>query len=240
MGELTNLMLAEAVPVAAERLPALEEYARLLSEWNRRMDLTSVQDADAPSRHFLDSLLPLKETGYFFPGAKLIDVGTGAGFPGLAIAVARPDMQITLLEAQGKRCAFLNAVKDALALDNVLVANDRAEVLGRSDAHRERYDLAVARAVAAMNVLLEYLLPFVKPGGYALCWKGPALRDEWKDGAAAAKKLGGEAREPAVLRSPALAGERLLAPVYKAYPIAPQFPRKNGMPAKRPLKSDET
>ena len=239
MGELTRLMLADGIPIAADRLPALEEYARLLSEWNRRMDLTSVQDADAPARHFLDSLLPLKETDYFFPGASLIDVGTGAGFPGLAIAVARPDLRVTLLEAQGKRCAFLNAVKDALGLDNALVVNDRAEVLGRADGHRERYDLAAARAVAAMNVLLEYLLPFVKPGGYALCWKGPAVRDEWRDGEAAARKMGGQARQPVALRSPFLAGERLLVPVYKTNPIAPQFPRKNGMPAKRPLRCDE-
>lgn len=239
MADMKALLLGAGVPIAPDRIDALSVYHDLLMDWNRRMDLTSVPDAELARRHFLDSLLPLKETDYFFPGASLIDVGTGAGFPGLAIAVARPDLRVTLLEAQGKRCAFLNAVKDALGLDNALVVNDRAEVLGRADEHRERYDLAAARAVAAMNVLLEYLLPFVKPGGYALCWKGPAVRDEWRDGEAAARKMGGQARQPVALRSPFLAGERLLVPVYKTNPIAPQFPRKNGMPAKRPLRCDK-
>lgn len=238
MGELTRLMQAENMPIAADRLALLEEYNRMLADWNRRMDLTSVPDAEAPRRHFLDSLLPLKETEFFFPGARVIDVGTGAGFPGLAFAAARADLKVTLLEAQGKRCAFLNAVKEALGLGNVEVINQRAEVLGRDDKHREQYDLAVARAVAGLNVLLEYLLPFVKVGGWALCWKGPGVQEEWTDGQAAAGKLGGRADNPLLLRSAELSGERLLVPVLKEAAIAPQFPRKNGMPAKRPLRDD--
>ena len=235
MSDMKKLLFGAGVPIATDRMDALNMYHDLLIDWNTRMDLTSVPDAEIARRHFLDSLLPLTNAVYFPERLHIIDVGTGAGFPGLALAIARPDFSVTLLEAQGKRCQFLRAVCDEIKLKNVSVIQERAEALGRAEGHREAYDRAVARAVAPLNVLCEYLLPFVKPGGYALCWKGPAVSDEMEDGAAAARKLGGSVEAPVTL---AWEGENhLLIPVRKTETTLPQYPRKNGIPAKRPLKS---
>lgn len=213
----------------------LEKYLALLIEWNRQMDLTSVPDHEMAERHFVDSLLPLTIENLFPEKCTLIDVGTGAGFPGLVLAAARPDMQVTLLEAQQKRCTFLKAVCDALQLENVTIIHDRAETLGRNDAHREMYSRAVARAVAPMNVLCEYLLPFVQPGGKAVCWKGPQVEQEKADGNAAARKLGGSD----IVVLPVQQGGHVVACVEKTEKTLPQYPRKNGIPTKRPLKADK-
>ena len=237
MADMKELLLDAGVPVAADRIDALNVYHDLLTDWNTRMDLTSVPDAEIARRHFLDSLLPLTKTEFFPEGLRLIDVGTGAGFPGLALAIARPDFTVTLLEAQGKRCQFLNAVCEALRLRNVTVIQDRAEVLGRAEGHREAYDRAVARAVAPLNVLCEYLLPFVRVGGYALCWKGPNVTEEMEDGSAAAEKLGGALEAP--VSFPWENENHLLSPIRKIETTLPQYPRKNGIPAKRPLKKDK-
>lgn len=210
-------------------------YKQLLLEWNERMDLTNVPADEVEKRHFKDSLWPLEVENLIPQGARLVDVGTGAGFPGLPIAIARPDTRVTLLEAQGKRCQFLTAVKDALKLENVMIIQDRAENLGRDAAHRERYDIATARAVAPLNVLCEYLLPLVRVGGAALCWKGPAVMNELSDAERAAKLLSGGRPE---LLQPAEQGEytRILVRVPKLHPVSRLYPRKNGTPAKSPLK----
>lgn len=224
-----GLVLSDAV------IARLEKYLELLIEWNRQMDLTSVPENEMAQRHFVDSLLPLKQENLFPEGCSLIDVGTGAGFPGLVLAAARDDMKVTLLEAQQKRCTFLQAVCDKLGLNNVAIIHDRAETLGKTDAHREQYDRAVARAVAPMNVLCEYLLPFVQVGGMAVCWKGPQVEQERTDGNAAAVKMGGS--EMHIL--PTDQGGHVVACVEKTEKTLPQYPRKNGMPAKRPLKADK-
>ena len=237
MADMAKLLLDAGIPISGDRISALNVYLDMLLDWNTRMDLTSVPEAEAASRHFLDSLLPLTLKDYFPQGLRLIDVGTGAGFPGLALAIARPDLRVTLLEAQGKRCAFLQAVCDELRVQNAIVCQERAEVLGRAEGHREAYGLAVARAVAPLNILCEYLLPFVQVGGCALCWKGPALAGEMEDGAAAARKLGGTAEAPITLSLPD--AERVLLPIRKTETTLPQYPRKNGIPAKRPLKKDK-
>ncbi len=235
MRDLGPLLTAAGAPVTGETLEKLNRYGEMLVDWNGRMDLTSVPPEEMGERHFLDSLLPLTAEGLFPPEISVIDVGTGAGFPGLAIAMARPDCRVTLLEAMQKRCQFLRAVCDELKLANARVIQDRAEVLGRSADHRERYDRAVARAVAPLNVLCEYLLPFVKPGGMALCWKGPGAADEMPDGAFAAQALGGEMGD--MLELPWGGARHGVVPILKTGETAPQYPRKNGIPAKRPLKS---
>ena len=186
MPDLREALNKAGISLDAEAVSRLNRYHEMLLDWNTRMDLTSVTEQDMAARHFVDSLLPLTQKDLLPSGIRLIDVGTGAGFPGLALAAARLDFSVTLLEAQGKRCQFLNAVIDDLQLKNVKVIQDRAEVLGQHPDHREQYDRAVARAVAPLNVLCEYLLPFVKVGGYALCWKGPAAGEEGTDGAFAA------------------------------------------------------
>lgn len=239
MADLKGILTGAGLRLSPGALDALEVYRGLLLDWNTRMDLTSVSREDMAARHFLDSLLPLKTEGLFPDGARVIDVGTGAGFPGLPLAIARPDLSVTLLEAQGKRCQFLSAVCGQLGLANVTLVNDRAEVLGRAENHRESYDRALARAVAPLNILCEYLLPFVRVGGRALCWKGPAVGDEQADGEAAAGLLGGALGPLLEMEEPGMDTRHVLAQIYKNQKTLPQYPRKNGLPAKRPLRADK-
>lgn len=239
MADLRNLLLEAGLTLSEAALAGLDTYHALLLEWNEKMDLTSVSQQDMAARHFLDSLLPLKIEGLIPENGRLIDVGTGAGFPGLPLAIARPDLQVTLLEAQGKRCKFLAAVCEKLQLKNVQIINDRAEILGRDEGHRESYDRAVARAVAPLNILCEYLLPFVKENGSALCWKGPAVYDEMKDGQAAAKALGGRMGDIFETPTPRMDTKHIVVQIHKTEKTLPQYPRKNGIPAKRPLKADK-
>ena len=235
MPDLKAQLREADIPITEEAMNALAAYQDMLLEWNTRMDLTSVSGEDMGARHFVDSLLPLTKADLFPESCRLIDVGTGAGFPGLALAIARPQWEVTLLEAQGKRCQFLNAVCEALNIQNVTVIQERAEVLGRDERHREAYDRAIARAVAPLNVLCEYLLPFVKAGGQALCWKGPAAAEEMEDGAFAAESLGGRLGE--LVDMPLRETRHVLAVIEKIEKTPPQYPRKNGIPVKRPLKS---
>ena len=240
MTELRLLLAAAGLELDETALSRLETYHDMLLDWNTRMDLTSVSADRMAARHFLDSLLPLKASGLIPEEGRLIDVGTGAGFPGLPLAIARPSLQVTLLEAQGKRCQFLQAVCQALGLENVTIINDRAENLGRAEGHREGYDRAVARAVAALPVLAEYLLPFVRVGGMALCWKGPAVAGEQADGAAAAARLGGRLLPLVDMEGSGEETGHVIAPMEKIEKTLPLYPRKNGMPAKRPLKADKS
>ena len=240
MTELRLPLAAAGLELDETALSRLETYHDMLLDWNTRMDLTSVSADRMAARHFLDSLLPLKASGLIPEEGRLIDVGTGAGFPGLPLAIARPSLQVTLLEAQGKRCQFLQAVCQALGLENVTIINDRAENLGRTEGHREGYDRAVARAVAALPVLAEYLLPFVRVGGMALCWKGPAVAGEQADGAAAAVRLGGRLLPLVDMEGSGEETGHVIAPMEKTEKTLPLYPRKNGMPAKRPLKADKS
>ena len=240
MTELRLPLATAGLELDETALSRLETYHDMLLDWNTRMDLTSVSADRMAARHFLDSLLPLKASGLIPEEGRLIDVGTGAGFPGLPLAIARPSLQVTLLEAQGKRCQFLQAVCQALGLENVTIINDRAENLGRAEGHREGYDRAVARAVAALPVLAEYLLPFVRAGGMALCWKGPAVAGEQADGAAAAARLGGRLLPLVEMEGSGEETGHVIAPMEKIEKTLPLYPRKNGMPAKRPLKADKS
>lgn len=224
------------VPLSVEKATALAQYLDMLLDWNRRMDLTALSDVDdIIARHFVDSLLPLRIPGLIPEGASLIDVGSGAGFPGLPLAIARPDLSVTLLDAQNKRVGFLRAVIQSLGLRNVQALHGRAEEAAKGIPHRDAYALAVARAVAPLPLLLEYLLPFVAPGGKALCWKGPALETEWEGGLFAAETLGGKLTEPINVSAPEGDRLQLLVPCEKTAPTPSRFPRKVGVAAKRPL-----
>lgn len=222
-----------AIPGLAEKM---RRYHELLMDWNTRMDLTAVTEAEEMlDRHYMDSLMPLTVPGLLPTGGTIIDVGTGAGFPGLPLALACPDAQVTLLDAQQKRLTFLQAVVDELHVDNVTLVHARAEDGARQKELRERFDVAVARAVAPASVLAEYLLPYVKVGGKALFWKGPALTEELESGRRAAFLLGGKVKEPIAYRIPGRDWQHLLLPVEKVRGTARQYPRKAGTPAKEPL-----
>ncbi|MEG2481516.1 MAG: 16S rRNA (guanine(527)-N(7))-methyltransferase RsmG [Clostridia bacterium] len=220
----------------------LARYHAMLCDWNERMNLTGDTDFDlALDRHYADSLAPLAVEGLFLKGASLIDVGSGAGFPGLPLAIARPDLQVTLLDSLTKRLTFLSAVVEELGLHNVRLVHARAEDGGQEAALREKYDIAAARAVASLPVLCELLLPFVRLGGRMICYKGPAAQDELLAGSAAAKLLGGGAIEALPISLPMQPEwQHCLLISQKKQKTARQYPRKAGTPAKLPLGGFDT
>ena len=223
------------IPFPEELPEKLETYCRLLLDWNSRMDLTAdTEEEEILNRHFLDSLAILR-TEFIQPDSMMIDVGTGAGFPGLVLAMARPDLKITLMDAQQKRLNFLEAVILETGTCNAELAHMRAEDGGRDPRYRERFDFAAARALAPMNILCEFLLPFVRTGGYALCWKGPALQEELKSGAKAAEILGGRLEEPVPCEIAGMNWDHRIQPILKILKTAAVYPRKAGTPKSKPL-----
>lgn len=233
--DLAARLTACGIPFDPELPEKLLRYHALLMDWNTRMDLTAVTDeAEMMDRHYVDSLMALR-FGLIPRTGRIIDVGTGAGFPGMPLALACPDVQVTLMDAQQKRLTFLQAVIDELQVRNVTLVHSRAEDGARLPLHREQYDLAVARAVAPLAVLAEYLLPYVRVGGSALCWKGPALQEEMQQGRRAAHLLGGKVEEPISCEFPGRAWQHLLLPIQKKEKTARQYPRKAGTPGKSPL-----
>ena len=188
----------------------LFKYMNILLEWNEKMNLTAITDeSEIISKHFVDSLTILK---YIKNNDKVIDVGTGAGFPGIPLAIFKNNTKFTLLDSINKRINFLNEVKEKIELDNVENLHGRAEDFGQNKAYREQYDVAASRAVAPMHVLLEYLLPFVKVGGMCICMKGPNVSEEIKDIENVAKKLGAQLVETENLKL--LNGEEVELPEF--------------------------
>lgn len=223
--------------LSRRQLYAFETYAGLLVEWNTRFNLTAItRPGDVAVKHFLDSLTCLLAMGA--PGAgRLVDVGSGAGFPGLPIKIACPALRVTLVESTGKKVEFCRHLIGALALKDVEVIHERAEVVGHSDAHRESYDWAVARAVAPLPVLVEYLLPLVRVGGLAIAQKGETGPAEAHAAEAALRMLGGRIRQLIPLHLPRVAETRYLVVVEKDAATPSDYARRPGIPAKRPLGS---
>jgi 16S rRNA (guanine527-N7)-methyltransferase len=216
------------------QLDQFSRYADLLIEWNLRFNLTSIVDPrDIVIKHFLDSLSILSSIP---PGpVKLIDVGAGAGLPGIPIKLLRPDVALTLLEATRKKCDFLKATIDDLQLAEVKVINARAEEAGRMAEHREQYDIALARAVAEMPTLLEYLLPFVQVGGLALAQKSKEVSNDMQRAGLALTTLGGRVSDIVSISVPELNEARYLVVVEKIDRTPEKYPRRTGVPAKKPL-----
>jgi 16S rRNA (guanine527-N7)-methyltransferase len=223
------------VSLAPEQLDQLGRYLALLLEWNERMNLTAVRDPLAIQiRHFLDSLSCLQMMGDV-NGRSLIDVGTGAGFPGLPLKIACPGLQLTLVESVQKKARFLQAVVDELALPDVKIVTERAELLGQHPAYREQYDWAVARAVAKMPVLAEYLLPLCRIGGHMLAQKGESAAIETAVAESAFHILGGANQRLHMVHLPETAEQHYLVVADKMAATPSRYPRRIGIPAKRPL-----
>lgn len=233
-------MLAEKASMAGislspNQLEQLTIYYERLIERNKVVNLTALTSPeDVAVKHMIDSFLAYKQE-YFLSGASLCDVGSGAGFPGLALKIYRPDLQVTLMDSLAKRLAFLQELIDELGLSGVRVCHLRAEDAGRSPAHREKYDVVTARAVARLSVLAEYALPLVKTGGYFVAMKGPKYEEEIVDAKQALQKLNGrlEMVVPAVL--PGLDDGRAILYIKKIAPCSSTYPRRAGIPEKNPL-----
>ncbi|MDI3327751.1 MAG: 16S rRNA (guanine(527)-N(7))-methyltransferase RsmG [Alicyclobacillaceae bacterium] len=214
---------------------ALETYWEALIRANREVNLTSITDREEGFwKHFYDSLAVAVWPGLPESG-RIIDVGTGAGFPGLVLRVVRPGYQLVLLDALQKRIRFLREVCRKLEMPDVEVCHGRAEEFGRMKGRREFFDVAVARAVARLPVLAEYLLPFVRPGGWAVAWKGPEVEEEVREAEGAVRKLGGTVEGVFRYALPGDRGRRSLVVLRKTAPTPPEYPRRPGVPEKRPL-----
>lgn len=213
----------------------LATYERELLEWNEKFNLTAIRGVEGiRTKHFLDSFsctLAWKEQ----TPRRLIDVGTGAGFPGIVLKILYPNMKLTLVESVGKKANFCSRIVQTLGLENVEVLPARAEDVGQNPAHREKYDWAVARAVAALPVLSEYLLPLVKVGGGILAQKGESGPSEVQAAEKAFKILGGRLRQLIKVELPGVADERYLVVIDKFAATPPSYPRKAGIPSKKPL-----
>lgn len=223
------------VHLTGRQVIALTTYERELIEWNQKFNLTAIRDvAGIRTKHFLDSfscVLAWKAN----PPANLIDVGTGAGFPGIPLKIIYPNTKVTLVESVSKKAMFCQHIVSLLGLENVEVVNARAEDLGQMREHREGYDWGIARAVANMRVLSEYLLPLVQVGGTMLAQKGESGPAEVHSAERAIKLLGGEVRQLLPVTLPGVVEERNLVVVYKIATTPPGYPRKPGIPAKKPL-----
>ena len=207
-------------------------FAKLLSEYNQKYNLTAIRDEkEVYIKHFLDSILP---ENYFTNGAKVVEIGSGGGFPSIPLKIVRNDLKFTLIESTGKKCDFLNTAVDKLGFENVEVLNIRAEDGGRSEKLREKFDFAVARAVARLNTLCEYCLPFVKVGGKFIAYKGCA-EEEIEESKNAVKILGGELETVENYFLPEDGGKRTLVIIKKVKPTPEKYPRGRGLERKKPL-----
>ena len=223
------------IHLTSSQITALTFYEQELLEWNKKFNLTAIRDTEGiRTKHFLDSMscaLAWKDR----PPRSLIDVGTGAGFPGMVLKILYPGMALTLMESVGKKASFCQHMVEKLALEEVTVLTARAEEAGQMPLHRERYNWAVARAVANMPVLAELLLPLVRVGGAMVAQKGEGALAEAQSAEKALKLLGGSLRQLIPLTLPGVAEERTLVVVDKITATPPGYPRRAGIPAKKPL-----
>lgn len=211
------------------------KFKDLLIEWNRKMNLTGItEENQIMIKHFLDSLTCLT-TGVIGNDMKIIDVGTGAGFPGIPLKVYHDNLDITLLDSLKKRVRYLEVVCQELGLGGVSVLHGRAEDYGNKEGYRERYDLAVARAVAELSVLCEYCLPFVKVNGYFIAQKGPRAYEEVSKSKKAVDVLGGKIIDTIEVKLPFTDIEHTLVIIKKIRLTPKKYPRKAGTPSKKPL-----
>lgn len=214
------------------------KYFELLTEWNQVMNLTAIIEMpEVVTKHFVDSLLVVKVLdGIRTETYSCIDVGTGAGFPGIPLKIAFPQLQITLLDSLNKRVGFLNTVIQELELTGIQAVHGRAEDFGRDKEYREQFDLCVSRAVANLSTLSEYCLPFVKQGGSFLPYKSGKVEEEARESEGAVKKLGGSMGDTKTFILPGTDVDRTFVPIDKIHMTPKKYPRKAGMPGKEPLK----
>ncbi|HEY8362872.1 MAG TPA: 16S rRNA (guanine(527)-N(7))-methyltransferase RsmG [Tissierellaceae bacterium] len=218
-----------------EQISKFIKYKSLLIEWNERINITAITDEDEIDiKHFLDSLTPVT-TKLFEGNVKVIDIGTGGGFPGIPLKIYNEKLNVTLLDSLNKRIVFLNEVIKSLGFNDIEAVHGRAEELGRKVEFREQYDISISRAVATLNTLSEYCIPFVKVGGYFISMKGPDVEEELKDAKRGIEILGGKVVEVKSLRLPQSDIIHTLIIVEKIKETPTKYPRAGGKPKKNPL-----
>lgn len=212
-----------------------DSFYKLLEEWNFKIDITKIIEEDEVYiKHFLDSLL-LTKCGYIEKNQTIIDIGTGGGFPGIPLKILNDSFSFVLLDSLKKRINFLDLVVEQLNLDDVVPLHGRAEEIARKEGMRESFDIATSRAVAPMQTLLEYCLPFVKVGGYFVAMKGPNYKDELTAAKGAIKLLGGHLDKVLEYELPLEMGSRTLIVIKKIQATPHRFPRSGGKPKSKPL-----
>jgi len=221
--------------LAEKQIIAFTRYFETLVEWNEKVNLTAITaPQDVAIKHMIDSLSCYDEA-IFKQGASIIDVGTGAGFPGLPLKIFRPDLKLTLFDSLNKRILFLQAVAEILGITDINFIHSRAEDGGKSKQLRERYDIAVSRAVAKLNVLCEWCLPFVAVGGFFIALKGSQYSLEVDESQRALQLLGGEITKVQNIKLPGLDDGRAVIYIKKIKSTPLVFPRRPGMTEKNPL-----
>lgn len=220
------------IELTKEQIEKYYNYMNLLLEWNEKINLTAIiEPREIILKHFVDSLTIAK---YIKDDEKLIDVGTGAGFPGIPVSIVKENTDIVLLDSLNKRINFLEEVKENLKLENITTIHGRAEEFGKNKNEREKYDIATSRAVAPLNILLEYLLPLVKVGGKAICMKGSNI-EEIENAKNALEILGGKIEKTEEITLPNSDIKRNIIIVKKVKNTPSKYPRKAGTPSKEPI-----
>jgi 16S rRNA (guanine527-N7)-methyltransferase len=218
-----------------DQVRSFEWYRRELLSWNERFNLTAITDPlEVEVKHFLDSLTCLIAMASP-PQGRVVDVGTGAGFPGLALKIVHPTLRLTLVESVGKKVAFCRHVVQGLRLEGVELIHDRVERVAHQQGHRQAYDWGTARAVATMPILLEYLLPLLRLNAIAVIQKGVQGPAEVHEAEAALRILGGRVKQVLPIELPKVTETRHLVVIEKTAATPERYPRRSGIPAKRPL-----
>ncbi|MBP2655677.1 MAG: rsmG [Firmicutes bacterium] len=232
---LENAATSFGLEFSTCQIEAFRLYQELLLSWNEKVNLTAItKPEEVAVKHIIDSLACYNES-VFFDGATIVDVGTGAGFPGLPLKIFRPELKVTLLDSLNKRLVFLQEVVDRLGLKDIKIVHSRAEDAGRKKGGREQYNVAVSRAVARLNVLAEYCLPFVCPGGYFVALKGAQYRDEITEAKNAVTVLGGQVQEVKPIVLPGISDSRAIIYISKVSSTPALYPRRPGTVEKNPL-----
>ena len=221
------------IEVNEKQLQCFYKYMNLLIEWNNKINLTAIiEPKEIIIKHFIDSITISK---YIEDNLKIIDVGTGAGFPGIPLKILRPDINITLVDSLNKRINFLNEVIKQLELDNIEAIHSRAEEIGRNIKFREKYDIATSRAVANIAISSEYLIPLIKENGRCIYMKGPDIEEELKNGKKAIDVLGGKILKKEEFYLPKTNIGRSIIIIKKCKKTPNKYPRKAGTPSKDPI-----
>lgn len=233
--EFIDALAEKGITLTETQVKQFKEYFHLLVEWNEKMNLTAITDVQGVYlKHFYDSIMPLWHV-QLEQDAHLCDVGAGAGFPSIPMKIIRPDLHITIIDSLNKRIHFLNHLSQALQLENVQAIHARAEEAGQDPTLRGKFDYVTARAVASLNVLCEFCLPFIKKGGYFIALKGHQADHEIEAATNAIKILGAKFESQALEKLPLEESDRAIISIRKTLETPKKYPRRAGKPSKQPI-----